>query len=101
MMLGDGDESVVSRIEIGDPRTRTTNEVGVGSTEAEVRLAYDNAISERPHQYLGEGAKYLRVTSNKTDREVSTILFETDEDGIVTSMRNGFSESIDWIEGCA
>lgn len=101
MMLGDGDESVVSRIEIGDPRTRTTNEVGVGSTEAEVRLAYDNAISERPHQYLGEGAKYLRVTSNKTDREVSTILFETDEDGIVTSMRNGFSEPIDWIEGCA
>ena len=101
MMLGQGDTSVVSRIEIDDPRTRTATGVGVGSTEAEVRLAYDNAIDEQPHKYLGQGAKYLRVVSNKADRDLSTILFETNEDGIVTSMRNGFSDPIRWVEGCA
>ncbi len=66
-----------------------------------MRLAYDNAIDEQPHKYLGQGAKYLRVVSNKADRDLSTILFETNEDGIVTSMRNGFSDPIRWVEGCA
>lgn len=101
MMLGTGDTAVVSRIEIDDPSTRTATGVGVGSTEAEVRLAYNNAIDEQPHKYLGPGAKYLRVISDKADRDVSTILFETDEQGIVTSMRNGFADPIGWVEGCA
>lgn len=99
MMLGDGDDAVVSRIEPVLDSQRTDSGLGVGDTEADVEAVYGEAIVEDPHQYLGEGAKYLRVAPE--DGTTSTLLFETDENGVITAIRNGFLDPIRWVEGCA
>lgn len=99
MMLGDGEDSVVSRIELVRDDQRTEAGVGVGSTIDEVLAAYPDGVTNEPHAYIGPEGRYLAVTS--LDDPDSTILFETDMDGRVQAVRNGFSDPIRWIEGCA
>ena len=101
MMLGDGDASVVSRIELVHASQVTDAGVGLGNTEADVLAAYPGAIQSEPHHYIGGNAKYLRVIANDSSRDDTTILFETDESGLVVAFRNGFVDPVRWIEGCA
>ncbi len=99
MMLGDGEQSVVSRIETVREDQQTAEGVGLGSTIDDVRAAYPGQLQEDEHYYLGPDGRYLTVTP-AGDAE-STILFETDPDGVVVAMRNGFLDPVRWIEGCA
>lgn len=78
------------------PRTRTAQNVGVGSTDAEVRTAYQNVIEEGAH-YNPPPAHNLIVW---TTPEQSGLLFEVSEQGIVTSVHAG-GPSIRYMEGCA
>lgn len=78
------------------PRTRTAQNVGVGSTDAEVRTAYQNVIEQGAH-YAGPPAHNLVVW---TVPEQSGLLFEVNEQGVVTSVHAG-SASILYMEGCA
>jgi len=78
------------------PHTRTAQNVGVGSTDAEVRTAYQNVIEEGAH-YNPPPAHNLIIW---TTPEQSGLLFEVSEQGIVTSVHAG-GPSIRYMEGCA
>ena len=78
------------------PRTRTAQNVGVGSTDAEVRTAYQNVIEEGAH-YNPPPAHNLIIW---TTPEQTGLLFEISEQGIVTSVHAG-GPSIRYMEGCA
>jgi hypothetical protein len=78
------------------PRTRTAQNVGVGSTDAEVRTAYQNVIEEGAH-YNEPPAHNLLIW---TAPDQSGLLFEVNEQGVVTAVHAG-GPSIRYMEGCA
>lgn len=92
------ERDVVTRITAGSesPTTRTAQNVGVGSTDAEVRTAYQNVIEEGAH-YNPPPAHNLLIW---TTPDQSGLLFEVNEQGIVTSVHAG-GPSIRYMEGCA
>ena len=77
-------------------RTRTAQNVGVGSTDAEVRTAYQNVIEE-PAPYNGPPAHDLIVWTNP---DQSGLRFEINEQGNVTAVHAG-GPAILYSEGCA
>jgi hypothetical protein len=78
------------------PHTRTAQNVGVGSTDAEVRTAYQNVIEEGAH-YNPPPAHNLIIW---TTPDQSGLLFEVNEQGVVTAVHAG-GPSIRYMEGCA
>jgi hypothetical protein len=78
------------------PRTRTAQNVGVGSTDAEVRTAYQNVIEEGAH-YNPPPAHNLLIWITPDQRG---LLFEVSEAGVVTAVHAG-GPSIRYMEGCA
>ena len=95
-LMFEGD--VITRITASGeaPRTRTAQNVGVGSTDAEVRTAYQNVIEEPAH-YSDAPAHNLVIW---TVPEQSGLLFEVNEQGFVTAIHAG-GPSILYMEGCA
>jgi hypothetical protein len=95
-LMFEGD--VITRITASNeaPRTRTAQNVGVGSTDAEVRAAYENVIEEGAH-YNEPPAHNLLIW---TVPDQSGLLFEVNEQGIVTAVHAG-GPSIRYMEGCA
>lgn len=77
--------------------TRTAQNVGVGSTDAEVRTAYQNVI-EQPAKYDAAPAHDLLVWSDANSQ--SGIRFEVGADGKVTAVHAG-GPAILYVEGCA
>ncbi|MCC6789230.1 MAG: hypothetical protein IT547_15470 [Hyphomonadaceae bacterium] len=104
-VLPDGDKlyvmfegDVITRITAASeaPHTRTAQNVGVGSTDAEVRTAYQDVIEEDAH-YNPPPAHNLLIW---TVPDQSGLLFEVNEQGIVTAVHAG-GPSIRYMEGCA
>jgi hypothetical protein len=95
-LMFEGD--VITRITASSeaPRTRTAQNVGVGSTDAEVRAAYQNVIEEGAH-YNPPPAHNLIVW---TVPDQSGLVFEVSEQGVVTAVHAG-GPSIRYMEGCA
>jgi hypothetical protein len=95
-LMFEGD--VITRISASDEatHTRTDQNVGVGSTGAEVRTAYQNVIQQGAH-YSDPPAHNLVVW---TVPEQSGLLFEVNEQGVVTAVHAG-GASILYMEGCA
>ncbi len=104
-VLPDGDKlyvmfegDVITRITAASeaPHTRTAQNVGVGSTDAEVRTAYQDVIEEDAH-YNPPPAHNLLIW---TVPDQSGLLFEVNEQGIVTAVHAG-GPSILYMDGCA
>jgi hypothetical protein len=87
-------DGVVSRIDVDSGTTTTNVSIGIGSTEAEVKGMYRNAVVSK-HPYTD--GHYLRVLDEDGQH---AILFETDGQK-VTSFRSGYPSAVDQIEGCA
>ncbi|MGD9965448.1 MAG: hypothetical protein AB7T59_02920 [Hyphomonadaceae bacterium] len=95
-LMFEGD--VITRITAASeaPHTRTQQNVGVGSTDAEVRAAYQNVMEEGAH-YSDRPAHNLIAW---TVPEQSGLLFEVNEQGVVTAVHAG-GPAIRYMEGCA
>ena len=63
----------------------------------DIRKLYPGA-EEQPHKYV-EGGKNLRIKDAAGSNGV--LVFETDEDGKVTSWRVGVPPQVDYVEGCS
>lgn len=79
------------------PPIRTAKNVGLGSTEAEVKAAYGAALRVEPHPYLEDAGHYLVVKS--ADGKTG-IIFETDRKNVI-EFRAGRYPQVGYIEGCA
>ena len=95
-LMFEGDRLVRITASTEAPRTRTDQNVGVGSTDAEVRAAYQNVIEQGAH-YNPPPAHNLIVW---TVPEQSGLLFEVSESGVVTAVHAGGGQ-IQYMEGCA
>lgn len=95
-LMFEGD--VITRITASSeaPRTRTAQNVGVGSSDAQVRTAYQNVIEE-PAKYNPAPAHDLIVWTTPNQ---SGLRFEVSEQGAVTAVHAG-GASILYVEGCA
>lgn len=92
------EEHHLTRITAGNeaPHTRTAQNVGVGSTDAEVRTAYTGVI-EQPAKYNEAPAHDLIVW---TEPNKAGFRFEIDANGKVMAVHAG-GPSILYVEGCA
>ena len=96
-MVSDG---TIARIDIFPGSKITTRSgAGIGMTEAQIIGLFGDKIETSAHPYVA-GGKYLTFVpvdeADKNDR----VIFETDENGIVTSFRAGRLPEVGWIEGC-
>ena len=96
-LMFEGDKLVrITASAEGGARTRTAQNVGVGSTDAEVRAAYQGLVEQGSH-YNAPPAHNLIAW---TVPEQSGILFEVSEQGVVTAVHAG-GPQIQYMEGCA
>ncbi len=95
-LMFEGDKLVRVSASTEAPHTRTAQNVGVGSTDAEVRAAYQNLIEQGSH-YNAPPAHNLIAW---TVPEQSGLLFEVNEQGVVTAVHAGGPQIL-YMEGCA
>ncbi|MEZ5956015.1 MAG: hypothetical protein R3C27_16350 [Hyphomonadaceae bacterium] len=94
MFEGDADQPHHRRKRV--PSTRTAQSSASVQPRAEVRTAYQNVIEEGAH-YNPPPAHNLLLWISQTK---SGLLFEVNEQGIVTSVHAG-GPSIRYMKGCA
>lgn len=91
--MTDGDRVV--RVDVVDGTAiRTVSGIGIGSSEAEVRATYPEAVVA-PGKYAG-----LDVTVTDPDAPDHKLIIQV-TDGVVTGYRSGLAEFVDYVEGCA
>lgn len=89
---------------VRESRLRTDRGVGLGSSSAAVRAAYEGGVVGTPHKYRDPPSEYLTTWSRKAepDRPSPTdrgIVFEVDAGGVVDLIHAG-GPSIQYVEGC-
>lgn len=96
-MVADG---TIARVDIWPGSNITTSSgARIGMTEAQIIGLFGDKIQTRQHPYV-PGGKYLEfVPVDEVDKNFR-VIFETDENGIVTSYRSGRLPEVGWIEGC-
>ena len=85
------------RIDIDDPAYRTLSGVHVGMSEAAILRVYGGRMRIEEHPYTHPDGKYLVYQAQD---EPYGLIVETDR-GRATSMRVGYWDNVQWIEGCS
>ncbi|MGK7925301.1 MAG: hypothetical protein AB4290_08645, partial [Spirulina sp.] len=93
-------EGKISRIDIHTKQITTLSGAKIGDTEERIKALYPGKIEEEPHKYLPEG-KYLFFMPKDAAYQNYRVIFETNEKGIVITMRSGKLPEVAWVEGCA
>jgi hypothetical protein len=93
------EEGEVRRITVGGrSRVKSTEGIGIGASEAEVRAAFPS-FREEPHKYVDTPAKYL-TAPNAADGDPA-LRFEIGPDGKVNLMHVGTMPVLGYVEACA
>ncbi|NEQ27196.1 MAG: hypothetical protein F6K28_50960 [Microcoleus sp. SIO2G3] len=96
-MVQDGQ---IARVDVIPGGTiKTLSGVGIGNTEAEIEALYPGQIEVSPHEYVQDG-HYLTYVPNHPSNSNYRIVFETDENGVVTEFRSGRLPEVNRVEGC-
>lgn len=93
-------DGTIGRVDIW-PGSNITTRSGarIGMTEAQIIGLFGDKIETSGHPYV-PGGKYLTYVPTDEQDKNSRVIFETDENGIVTSYRAGRLAEVGWIEGC-
>ncbi|MEM9542644.1 MAG: GerMN domain-containing protein [Cyanobacteria bacterium P01_E01_bin.42] len=92
-------EGKIARIEVNTKNITTLSGAKIGDTEERIRALYPGKIEEEAHEYV-PGGKYLFFVPEDASNQNYRVVFETNEKGIVTTMRSGKIPEVGWIEGC-
>ncbi|MDB9314897.1 hypothetical protein PN462_17415 [Spirulina sp. CS-785/01] len=92
-------EGKIARIEVDNPKITTLSGVKVGDTEEKIRSLYGDKIKAEPHEYQPDG-KYLIYVPDAASNEDYRVIFETNDQGEVTTMRSGKLPEVGYVEGC-
>lgn len=90
-------EGKIARVDVHfeNPDIQTDKKIRFGSSTKDVQAAYSNVRIEA-HPYGGPNEKYLIYEDGEHQ-----IIFETDQNGNVTSLRSGKKPEVEFIEGCS
>lgn len=91
-------ENKIARVDVHfeNPDIETERQIKFGSSTEDVKKAYGD-VKVMPHPYGTADEKYLIYEApNK-----NLIIFETDQNGNVTSFRSGKLPEVEFIEGCS
>ena len=93
-------DGTIARVDIF-PGSNITTRSGarIGMTEAQIKSLFGDKIETSGHPYTALG-KYLTFVPTDEQDKNFRVIFETDENGIVTSYRAGRLPEVGWIEGC-
>jgi hypothetical protein len=91
----------IARVDIF-PGSEITTRSGarIGMTEAQIIDLFGAKIETQAHPYVSGGKYLVFVPVDEVDKNFR-VIFETDENGIVTSYRAGRLPEVGFIEGCA
>lgn len=82
------------RFDVWESTVRTTVDIGLGSTESDIKAAYTPPVVAEPHKY--SDGRYLIVAG----ADGLKLLFETDATGVITQYRSGREPAVNYVEGC-
>jgi hypothetical protein len=85
------------RIDVDDARYRTRSGATIGMRENEFRAIYGRNMIVEPHPYTAPEGHYLVYQARG---EPYGMIVETDN-GRAISLRVGYWENVQWIEGCS
>ncbi len=97
IMIHEGTRIV--RLDAYAPQHQTASGIRIGSTTDDVLSTYQGKIERRPHEYVSDGEYLVFVPVDAVDADYR-VVFETNDEGIVTTFRNGLAGPVSWIEGC-
>lgn len=96
-MVADG---TIARVDIYAGSNITTRSgARIGMTKAQIIGLFGDKIKTSGHPYVTGGEYLTFVPVDEADKNFR-VIFETDENGIVTSYRSGRLPEVGWIEGC-
>jgi hypothetical protein len=87
-------DGVLARLDVRSPELRTDAGAKVGTSAAELRRLYPDAVAG-PNKYDPEGGTWVAGPA-----EAAHYVFELDRSERVTRWRAGIPPQIDWVEGC-
>ncbi len=92
-------DDVVTAVQIYSPGQQTRSGIGVGSTEADIQAAYGDNISTEAASSSNPNQKLMVFVPTDDADKANRIVFAVDN-GVVTSLRTGLTESIIAAPGC-
>ncbi|WP_293094112.1 hypothetical protein [Moorena sp. SIO3I6] len=92
-------EGKITRVDTRSPQISTISGIKVGDKLDKIMSLYRNKIELEPHQYV-PGGKYATFVPTDTSDKNYRVIFETNPEGKVTSLRAGKLPEVAYVEGC-